>query len=264
MVPSSTRSRFSSALILILGLALVPAGDVSASAFTVTPVRVTFDRPGSSTLLTLKNESRDTLRFQISAFAWDQSPDGEMILEPTREVLFFPALVSLDAGESRKVRIGLDTPVGSSEKTYRIFFEELPPLERPGDDSAGTQVRILTKMGIPIFVSPGKREPAGGVDNLSLEHGELRFDIVNRGNVQFIAQSVAITGLDAEGQPLFEKQQGGWYVLASGSRRYQQVLTEEECARLASIVVNVQTDLPSKLHEPVLSGSLATGEGCAR
>jgi fimbrial chaperone protein len=262
MLPSSTSNRFSSALILILGLALVPAGDVSASAFTVTPVRVTFDRPGSSTLLTLKNESRETLRFQVTAFAWDQSPEGEMILEPTREVLFFPALVSLEPGASRKIRVGLDTPVGSSEKTYRIFVEELPPLERPGDDSAGTQVKILTKMGIPIFVSPAKRIFDAAVENLSVEEGTLRFDIVNRGNVQFTAQSIGIIGLDESGEPVFEKQQGGWYVLASGMRRYQHELTSEECAGVRSIVVEVQTDIPQQLHAPILNGTLGDTEGC--
>lgn len=264
MVSSFIRNRFSIGLIGILGLALAPAGDVSASAFTVTPVRVTFERPGSSTLLTLKNESAETLRFQISAFRWDQSPEGEMILEPTRDVLFFPALVSLDAGESRKVRLGLDTPVDSTEKTYRIFFEELPPLERPGGGEGGTRVRILTKMGIPIFVSPGKQSFVGEVADLSLNDRVLRFDIVNRGNVQFTAQSIRIQGLDSEGQPVFEKEQGGWYVLASGSRRYQQELSEEECAGADSIVVSVQTDIPSKNHTPVLSGSLDTAEGCAR
>jgi fimbrial chaperone protein len=264
MFPSFIRNRFSIALIGILGLALLPAGDVSASAFTVTPVRVTFERPGSSTLLTLKNESAETLRFQISAFRWDQSPEGEMILEPTRDVLFFPALVSLDPGESRKVRLGLDTAVGSTEKTYRIFFEELPPLERPGEGGGGTRVRILTKMGIPIFVSPGKKSFEGEVADLSLNDGVLRFDVVNRGNVQFTAQSVRIQGLDDAGEPVFEKEQGGWYVLASGSRRYQQELSEEECAKVSSIVVSVQTDLPVRNHTPLLTGSIHTAEGCAR
>src|SRR2546421_6591721 len=136
--------------VMVLGLVL-QAEFLAASAFKVTPVRVTFSGP-SSTLLTLKNESDQPLRFQITSFVWFQDPKGAMQLTPTEDIVFFPALLSLNPGEERKVRVAATVAAKDVEKTYRIFFEELPPLVKP--ENAGAQVRILTKMGIPIFVSP--------------------------------------------------------------------------------------------------------------
>src|SRR6266550_8294694 len=138
---------------VVLGLVL-QAGTLAASAFKVTPVRVTFSGP-SSTLLTLKNESDQPLRFQISSFVWSQDPKGAMQLTPTEDIVFFPALLSLNPAEERKVRVAATVAATDVEKTYRIFFEELPPLDTKNEKS-GAQVRILTKMGIPIFVTPAK------------------------------------------------------------------------------------------------------------
>ena len=113
---------------MVLGLVL-QAGTLAASAFKVTPVRVNFSGP-SSTLLTLKNESDQPLRFQISSYVWSQDSKGAMQLTPTEDIVFFPALLSLNSGEERKVRVATTVTPAASAKTYRIFFEELPPLER--------------------------------------------------------------------------------------------------------------------------------------
>src|SRR5438132_11814509 len=166
---------------MVLGLVL-QAGNIAGSAFKVTPVRVTFSSP-SSTLLTLKNESDQSLRFQISSFVWSQDPKGGMQLVPTEDIVFFPALLSLNPGEERKVRVAATVAAKDVEKTYRIFFEELPPLERP--ETSGAQVRILTKMGIPIFVSPANGNAEASIDSLKMEKSTLAFDVRNSGNVHF-------------------------------------------------------------------------------
>src|SRR5205823_1522674 len=63
---------------LALGLLLCLAARASATSFTVTPIQVVLATSTSSTLLTVANQSADTLRLEVSAFAWDQGPDGEM------------------------------------------------------------------------------------------------------------------------------------------------------------------------------------------
>src|SRR5216684_4497892 len=92
--------------------------------------------------------------FQVTSFAWSQDASGAVQLAPTEDIVFFPALLTLKPGEERKVRVAATVAAKDVERTYRIFFEELPPLERP--QNLGAQVRILTKMGIPIFVAPAK------------------------------------------------------------------------------------------------------------
>jgi fimbrial chaperone protein len=232
--------RFLTLSAIVLGLAL-QAGNVSASAFRVTPIRLSLERNSASSLLTLTNESKDTLRFQITAFAWSQEPNGTMKLEPTKDILFFPALLTLDAGAERKVRVSAKAAPGTVEKTYRIFFEELPSLAAPGA-SEGAQVKILTKMGVPIFLAPNKVDEKASIDQARLEKGTLRFHVKNEGNVRFAVQGVSVRGVGAGDATLFERQADGWYVLAGTHRAYELAVPADVCGSLQSIVISARTD----------------------
>ena len=224
---------------MVLGLVL-QAGNIAASAYKVTPVRVTFSGP-SSTLLTLKNESDQPLRFQITSFVWSQDAKGAMQLAPTEDIVFFPALLSLNPGEERKVRVAATVAAKDVEKTYRIFFEELPPLEKP--ETSGAQVRILTKMGIPIFVSPANGNAEASIDSLKLEKGTLAFDVRNSGNVHFALEGVKLHGVGSNGEALFDRQLDGWYVLAGSPRTYSVEVPAASCSKLKKIVIEADTDI---------------------
>ena len=91
---------------LFAALAISGAGVCFASSFKITPVQVLLSRQVPTGLLTLKNESDRTLRFQADVFSWDQDPQGRMRLTPTRDVVFFPTVLSVQPGEERKVRVG--------------------------------------------------------------------------------------------------------------------------------------------------------------
>src|SRR5437773_1615617 len=216
-------------IVTVLGLAL-QAENTVASAFKVTPVRVTFSGP-SSTLLTLKNDSDEALRFQISAFTWTQDAKGGIQLGSTEDITFFPVLLALKPGEERKVRVATTVAAKEVEKTYRIFFEELPPLETP-KDRAGAQVRILTRMGIPIFVEPEKGYAEAKIEGARLQSGRISFDVRNAGNVHFGLQGVKVKGMSSTGEVLFEKQLDGWYVLPGSPRSYEVEVPASACPRL--------------------------------
>jgi P pilus assembly chaperone PapD len=57
--------------------------------FNVTPTRLVLRPNETSTSLLLKNEAAEALRFQVTAFAWANAIDGEMKLEPTKDIVFF-------------------------------------------------------------------------------------------------------------------------------------------------------------------------------
>jgi fimbrial chaperone protein len=227
---------------VVLGLVL-QAGTLAASAYKVTPVRVTFNGP-SSTLLTLKNESDQPLRFQISSYVWAQDPKGGMQLTPTDDITFFPALLSLNPGEERKVRVATQVAAAGTEKTYRIFFEELPPLEK--SEASGAQVRILTKMGIPIFLAPEKGTADASIENVQMQKGTLAFEVRNSGNVHFALDGVKLRGLGSNGESLFDRQVEGWYVLAGSVRSYSVEIPADSCSKLKKIVIEADTDIQNK------------------
>jgi fimbrial chaperone protein len=205
-----------------------------AATFTVEPTQIALTNRASSVLLTLRNESTDSLRFELSVFKWTQSSSGEMQLEPTEDIVFFPALLTLAPGESRRVRVGSATEFDANEKTYRIFVEELPPLNR---ETSG--VRVLTRMGIPIFMKPAKEVASATLNNLGQKSGKLFFTLSNEGTVHIVPSDIRVRGF-AGSATAVDNRLDGWYILAGGRRDFDMIFPAAECARITSVTVDVQ------------------------
>jgi fimbrial chaperone protein len=221
--------------------------DAHAATFTIEPTQIIFTNRTTSVLLTLRNESTDTLRFELSVFKWGQFPSGEMQLEPTDDIVFFPALLTLAPGESRRVRVGGATEFDAREKSYRIFVEELPPL-----DAQTAGVRVLTKMGIPIFMKPVKEVATATLNNLGQKNGQLFFTLRNEGTVHFVPKEIRVRGY-AGSATAIDHRMDGWYILAGGRRDYDMTFPETECARITSVAVDVQfgsESLQERLQTP--------------
>ena len=228
-------------------LLAVPRAD--ASSFTVNPTQVVLSAKVTSTLVTIRNESDEQLRFQLSMFGWTQSLKGEMQLTPTKDIVYFPALLTLAPKEERKIRVGAQVPAGTVEKTYRLFVEELPPPDKPGQ----TGVRVLTRMGIPIFLEPAAKSGQARLTNLGLRNGTLTFRLANAGTVHFTPQSIRVRALDSSGAVVLDKKIDAWYILAGTEREYDAVVPKPDCSRVASFVVDVrieQTTLTERLQAP--------------
>ena len=222
--------------LMLVGLWAGPhAGAASAATFTVEPTQIFLAGRTGSVLLTLRNESTETLQFQLSAFAWGQSPSGEMRLDATEDIVFFPTLLTLKPMETRRVRVGSATAQDVREKTYRIFVEELPPTGQ----TAGSGVRVLTKMGIPIFVRPVKEVATATLNDVRQQDGALRFTVANVGTVHIVPQRIQVRGLTGT-KTTFDRALEGWYVLAGGRRDFDMALPKDACTQVTSIVVDIQ------------------------
>ena len=234
-------------LAIAAGLALGQAAAAAAAAFTVNPTRVFLSGTTRSALITLKNETEKPIRFQLSVVAWAQAPDGQMVLTPTRDVVFFPALLTLGAREERKVRVGADVAAGAIEKTYRLFVEELPPVE--GSD-APNGVAMLTKMGIPIFIQPAKPTSQAALRDLVLQDGHLSFRVLNTGTVHYMPEGVRVRAADESGAAVLDLKPGAWYVLAGGERVFDLPIPADSCARVRSF--QVEASLPGSTLKAAL------------
>src|SRR4051812_21651196 len=145
-----------------------------AAGLNVSPVQVRLTPEESKALVTLRNDGQTETRFQVSAVAWDEDAAKGMVLTPTQDVVFFPALFALKAGETKNVRVGVTVPFGPVEKTYRVFVEELPPPEKPTTSSS---VRVLTRVGIPVFVAPVKALNDVKLSAIALAPGKAGVDV---------------------------------------------------------------------------------------
>jgi len=227
--------------ILLLGCFIGMGSTANASSFTVNPITVTLSGKDQSALLTLQSQTSEEIRFKVLVQEWQQSPQGEMQLKDTKDIVVYPGLLTLAPNEERKLRIGSTVPAGAAERSYRVFVEELPPLRAP-QTSNKSEVKVLTKMGVPIFVRPGKPAAAGSVEGMCLAKRKLAFAVRNTGNVHFLVQSVQVKAVDSAGASAFENKVDGWYVLTGGTRVWEIDFPKKECAKSKTLTVEVQTD----------------------
>ena len=225
------------------------ASPAAAATFSVNPTQIFLARDVKSALLTVRNDSADVVRFQITAFGWNQTESGDISLSPTSDVVFFPALIALNPQESRQIRVGAVTATAATEKTYRIFVEELPSA------TAATEggVRVLTKMGIPIFVRPAKETATATLQDLRAAGGVMRFDVANSGTVHFVPQRARLRGIGGGGKEMFEQEFSAWYILAGGHRAFEVPLPAGDCTQVSSVVVEFgigTTSLSETLQTP--------------
>jgi fimbrial chaperone protein len=179
-----------------------------------------------------------------------------MLLEPTEDIVFFPALLTLAPREERKVRVGLATSPGPSEKTYRIFVEELPPVEV---EKLAAGVTMRTKMGIPIFVQPSVTTARAQLGKGSFAGDRVSFSLQNTGTVHFTPDAIRVRGLDGTGAVVADVRADAWYVLAGGRRDFEVALPAARCAEIRSLTVEVQV-LTRALRESMQTPSGACGK----
>jgi fimbrial chaperone protein len=230
----------SAAALVLLGL--LTAGLAGAATFRVSPIQLSLTAKSTSGLLTISNESEETLRFQLAAFRWSQGAAGEMELEPTDDVVLFPRLLTLEPHRERKIRVGAAVEFAGSERTYRVFVEELPSAEGVNPAAGRPGVRVLTRMGVPIFLRPSRTQAGGAIVNPSVEEGRLRFQVRNSGNVHLMLEAVNLRGIGDGGETVIEEQVEGWYVLAGGVRQFDLPLPRKECGRVRTLRIEARTE----------------------
>lgn len=236
-----------SVLLALLAFLIISPATGYGATFEVTPLRFSFSAARASDILNIKNESEGNLQVQIKAYEWTQGAEGKDNYAETKDVIFFPRILSLKQGEARIVRVGMKGPPAKQEKTYRMYIEEIPGKEA----LQGTTVRTLLRIGIPVFFAPVAPEAKGNLEGLKTESGgKVSFLIKNQGNVHFIVRSIKLTGQDASGSVVFSDQSQGWYLHAGVAKAFTREIPKKECPRVRRISVEVTTD------KPTLSGAL--------
>lgn len=216
-----------------------------ASTFAVDPIVVSLPGTGTSATIAVINQGSSILRLQVTGFAWQQSASGQIELAPSDDLVIFPQMLTLDPGETRRIRVGTTAGQAPDERTFRIFLQELPSLEAV-TAKAGVTLNIRMKISIPVFLNPtSQRQVSGAVQNIAVNNGSLDFDVVNTGNTHFSIAQVHVVGKNSAGVPVFTSNINGWYVLAGGVRRYAIKLSKTACEAMTSVTVGVRTDAPS-------------------
>ncbi|GBE39196.1 MAG TPA: molecular chaperone [Nitrospirae bacterium] len=222
---------------LLIFTSLLPENALSAN-LSISPTRVFFDGQRKIDILTLKNASEEELTLQLRAYKWEQDKEVKNVYSPTKDIIFFPKIFRIPQGEERLVRIGTKIPPGKHEKTYRLYIEEVPAPR----SVETTAVRILLRIGVPIFISPLKTEAKAVIEKAALIKGRLLFTLKNQGNSHFIIKTVKVKGTDAEGKETFNTEIGGWYLLGGNSKVFTVDLPADNCPNTKTLNIDINTD----------------------
>lgn len=227
------RARHACAALFILLLAGLPSGVFPASLKFV-PMSIVLDSEPMRGALTIINSGEEKVIVQLQLMKWVQDGQGSDVYEPTKDLVFYPQIISIAAGKEGTVRVGYDQPgPPSGERSYRLFVQELP-VRKPGEKV----VRIALRVGIPVFIAPRNPRPMLSYENTRIADGRLQVMFKNSGNAHSVIQKISVTGLDEAGKEVFAKEVSGWYVLPGVSRAFPVEVAPGECQ--ASKILKIQ------------------------
>jgi fimbrial chaperone protein len=228
-----------------LAAALVPA-TVVAGSFAVTPIRLDFPPNVRTGAITVVNSDPGPLGFQVKLLRWTQNAKGEDVYEESKDLTYFPRLMTLEPETRRVIRLGTQAAAPEVEASYRLAIEEMP---RPRDPASGSAVAVQVRFAVPIFLTPKQAKFDAEVLSLAKHGKSLRFSLANRGN-----QHVKLEELSLMRGDQLVASASGWYVLAGAQREFS-VEVGSACASPASPVflvlkgegLNLRRDVTAQL-----------------
>ncbi len=226
----------------------------SPPSFKVDPISVTLPAGNTSALVSVANQSDQSIRFQVTGAAWRQSLGGKMQLQPTQSLVFFPTVFTVDAGQTKKIRVGVTSMAGNVEQTYRLTIQQLPPLEQVLAPSKGATVNTVFRISIPVFVEP--RAPISSRYDITppvVADGALAFQFVNDGNAHVQLDGVRVIGRNASGATVFDYRDRAWYVLAGGRRAWSFGVTRAQCQATRSVDISFSSEGLAPAQQPAKS-----------
>jgi fimbrial chaperone protein len=213
-----------------------------AGEFTVSPIRLELGANVRSGVIAVKNEGKHKLSFQLQAMEWTQDSAGKDQYAATTDLIFFPKLMTIEPGDEAIVRVGARTPIVRTEKTYRLFIEELPGPVGKAPEGKSVQLNVLLRFGAPIFVVPPQTDDKAEILSLDLAKGTVSLSIRNTGNRHHIIEGIHLKGRDAQGKELYSLTLADRYLLAGVTKSYTTVIPVEKCAALVGLDIELKTD----------------------
>lgn len=190
---------------------LLPVG-AHAGSFAVTPIRVDFAPNVRTSAITVVNSDTRPLGFQVKLLRWTQNAKGEDVYEESKDLTYFPRLMTLDPEARRVIRLGTQGSAPDVEASYRLAIEEMPG---PRDPTSGSAVAVQVRFAVPVFLAPKQAKVTTEVLGLARQGAALKFTLANRGN-----QHVKLEDLSLVRGTTVLGTAAGWYVLAGAQREF--------------------------------------------
>lgn len=216
------------------------AGIAGAAQFSINPTRVHLHGDHPVETLMLRNEESRPVSFEVEVKRWRQDAEGRWELTPSDGLVVHPLILTLPAGEQARLRIGTLTPAVDSEQDYRVELQELAD-PTPTDS---VQIKMLTRLSLPVFVQPPKAQPAAAVAVTELQSAATQLTVSNHGTAYLPPHDARLRVLDAQGRAVHEDTLAVGYVLPGAQLRVPVKLPAGICARAERVELTLDSSLP--------------------
>jgi fimbrial chaperone protein len=217
-----------------------------AADFQIQPMTMDLSSSAKSGVFSVINNGSEKIDFQISIKEWNQDEKGKDVLTDTKDIIFFPTVMSVEAKSQRAIRIGLKAAPSLKEKTYRLLVQEIPTPKKTADGDVKKDIKagvaIAFRFSMPVFVKPLKPQESYVIDRIEMSNGVVKATVRNTGNVHVKLRAVKFSGKSADGTEIFSKEVAGWYILNGLSFSYEAEIPKDVCGKIAQIDLNAQTE----------------------
>lgn len=221
----------------VLFFLFVPALS-SAGNFSVSPIRLNFDDGTKTGVVRVTNKGDESVTVQLNTKKWTQNESGADEYTETTDIVYFPKIVTIGREEERIIRVGYKGKTNVvSEKTYRLYLEELPVI-KPGEMA----LKFALTIGLPIFISPAKEIKKTSLEKLAFSEGVLSVKVRNDGNRYINVGDITASGLDGKGREVFKTTGEGWYILAGSAKGFNVDIPEQDCQKAHKLDVTVEIE----------------------
>lgn len=238
-------------LLAALGLLAGAVGFASAARFSINLTRVHLGQNHPVETVALGNEEAQPLNFEVQVKRWTQGADGTWSLAPSDGLVVHPLIVTIPVGGKARVRIGTLAPTTDGEQAYRVELQQLPD---PNAMADATQVRMLTRISLPVFVEPHGAQPQLALAASSTTHHKLGLVLRNDGKAYAPPGEASVRVFDGQGRMVHEGKLSIGYVLAGAQLPIATAWPAGACARAAGVELTMaegaklRADIPADLR----------------
>lgn len=216
------------AAVLLAGV----AGLASGARFSINLTRVHLGKNHPVETVALGNEEAQPLNFEVQVKRWTQGANGEWSLAPSDGLVVHPLIVTVPVGGKARVRIGSLAPTTAAEQAYRVELQQLPD---PNAASDAVQVRMLTKISVPVFVEPQDATPAVVLSASSASADRLGLTLRNEGKAYAPPGEASVRVFDTQGRVVHQSTLSVGYVLAGAQLPIATAWPAGACARAVRV-----------------------------
>jgi len=204
------------------------------------------------------------VKVQVYAKTWDMDENGEFIETDTGDFVFFPRLLTILAGEEKKLRVGYNGDFPPEEKPYRLYIQELPEIQTQQEKETKKMAAafdFLLKLSVPVFVRPSNAPEPVKAEILGVEPAEngLKVKLRNSGIRNFLVKKIEARMEDKNGNAVNEfKEDYVQRVLPNRSVFLRIPLNSSQCGKAGKFFLKLFLDDSGK----TLRQTLDLNPGC--